>query len=138
MTLPKQIAYYKEHGYIPAHHIVKLRREVVERDPWIVKSLMTAFTESKKLWVERRRHLADTTPFLHGVLSRWHALTGCPVLAGASLSGPGEPLAETAEHAIGTLRRTGLHALALPPYLIRKRDEPPVPGEDWQPPARPV
>ncbi|MGI5272112.1 carbamoyltransferase C-terminal domain-containing protein [Nonomuraea sp. CA-218870] len=80
----------------------------------------------------------DTTPFLHGVLSRWHALTGCPVLAGASLSGPGEPLAETAEHAIGTLRRTGLHALALPPYLIRKRDEPPVPGEDWQPPALPL
>ena len=58
-------AYYKEHGYIPAHHLVKLHREVVERDPWIVKSLMNAFTESKRLWVERRRRkLADTTPWL--------------------------------------------------------------------------
>src|SRR5262249_42295948 len=57
-------AYYQEHGYIPAHHLVKLHREVVEKDPWIVSSLMTAFTESKRLWVERRRHLADTTPWL--------------------------------------------------------------------------
>jgi len=59
-----ETAYYKKHGYIPAHHILKLHREVVEKDPWIVKSLMTAFTQSKKLHQERRRHLADTTPFL--------------------------------------------------------------------------
>jgi 4,5-dihydroxyphthalate decarboxylase len=57
-------AYYQEHGYVPAHHLVKLHREVLERDPWIARSLMTAFTESKRLWVERRRHLADTTPWL--------------------------------------------------------------------------
>ena len=71
-----EIAYYQEHGYIPAHHIIKLHREVVERDPWIVKSLMTAFTESKKLWVERRRHLADTTPFLLAELSETAAIFG--------------------------------------------------------------
>jgi 4,5-dihydroxyphthalate decarboxylase len=57
-------AYYQQHGYIPAHHLIKLHREIVERDPWIVPSLMTAFTESKRLWVERRRHLADSTPWL--------------------------------------------------------------------------
>jgi 4,5-dihydroxyphthalate decarboxylase len=57
-------AYYREHGYIPAHHLIKLHREVVERDPWIVRSLMAAFAASKKLWVERRRHLADTTPWV--------------------------------------------------------------------------
>ncbi|MFG1946583.1 carbamoyltransferase C-terminal domain-containing protein [Nonomuraea sp. NPDC048826] len=77
-------------------------------------------------------------PFLHDLLARWHALTGCPVLVNAALSGPGEPLTETPEHSIGTLRKTGLHALAMPPYLIRKRDEPPLPGEDWQPPACPA
>ena len=69
-------AYYQEHGYIPAHHIVKLHREVVERDPWIVKSLMTAFTESKRLWVERRRHLADTTPWLLAELAETAAIFG--------------------------------------------------------------
>jgi 4,5-dihydroxyphthalate decarboxylase len=57
-------AYYREHGYVPAHHLLKLHREVIERDPWIARSLLTAFTESKRLWVERRRHLADTAPVL--------------------------------------------------------------------------
>ncbi|HLU74877.1 MAG TPA: carbamoyltransferase C-terminal domain-containing protein [Nonomuraea sp.] len=78
------------------------------------------------------------TPFLHELLTRWHERTGCPVLINTSLNGPGDPLTETPEHSIATLRKTNLHALALPPYLIRKRDEPPVPGEDWQPPARPA
>ena len=71
-----EIAYYQEHGYVPAHHIVKLHREVVEANPWIVKSLMTAFTASKRMWVERRRHLADTTPFLLAELSETAAIFG--------------------------------------------------------------
>ena len=57
-------AYYREHGYIPAHHLIKVRREIVERDPWIAQSLMTAFTDSKQLWFERRRRFADTVPLL--------------------------------------------------------------------------
>ena len=71
-----ETAYYRKHGYVPAHHIIKLHREVVERDPWIVKSLMTAFTASKRLWVERRRHLADTTPFLLAELAETAAIFG--------------------------------------------------------------
>ena len=69
-------AYYQEHGYVPAHHLIKLRREMVERDPWVVKSLMSAFTESKRLWLERRRHLADTTPWLLAELAETAALFG--------------------------------------------------------------
>lgn len=78
------------------------------------------------------------TPFLHALLSAWHERTGSPVLINTSLNGPGDPLTETPEHSIATLRATGMHALAIPPYLIRKRDEPPVPGESWEPPPRPV
>ncbi|WP_346108521.1 carbamoyltransferase C-terminal domain-containing protein [Nonomuraea maheshkhaliensis] len=70
----------------------------------------------------------ESLPFLHALLTAWHERTGTPVLAGATLSGPGEPPAETPEHAIQTLRETGLHALAMPPYVIRKREEPPLPG----------
>ncbi len=69
-------AYYQKHGYVPAHHLIKLRREVVERDPWIIKTLMTAFTESKRLWLERRRHLADTTPWLLAELAETAAIFG--------------------------------------------------------------
>ncbi|MEV0379310.1 carbamoyltransferase C-terminal domain-containing protein [Nonomuraea sp. NPDC050643] len=68
------------------------------------------------------------TPFLHALLTRWHERTGVPVLINTSLHGPGEPLTETPEHSIETLRTTGMHALAMPPYLIRKRDEPALPG----------
>jgi 4,5-dihydroxyphthalate decarboxylase len=57
-------AYYRQHGDVPAHHLLTLRREVVERAPWIVTSVMTACTASKRLWLARRRHLADTTPWL--------------------------------------------------------------------------
>jgi carbamoyltransferase len=77
------------------------------------------------------------TPFLHELLTVWHARTGSPVLLNTSLNGPGDPLTETPEQSIETLRKTNMHALAIAPYLIRKRDEPPVPGEDWQRPARP-
>jgi len=75
------------------------------------------------------------TPFLYDVLSAWHERTGSPVLINTSLGGPGDPLTETPEQSIETLRKTNMHALAMPPYLIRKRSEPPVPGTDWQSPG---
>ena len=78
------------------------------------------------------------TPFLHALLTSWYARTGSPVLINTSLNGPGDPLTETPEQSIETLRRTNLHALALPPYLIRKAEEPPVPGEDWHRPGHPT
>jgi carbamoyltransferase len=78
------------------------------------------------------------TPFLHTLLTAWHQRTGSPVLINTSLNGPGDPLTETPQQSIETLRKTNMHALALPPYLLRKRDEPPIPDEDWQRPARPV
>ncbi|MEW9549856.1 carbamoyltransferase [Nonomuraea sp. NPDC050783] len=67
--------------------------------------------------VEPRR-----TPFLHALLTRWYQRTGLPVLINTSLNGPGQPLTETPEHSIDTLRTTGMHALVMPPYLIRKVD----------------
>jgi carbamoyltransferase len=69
---------------------------------------------------------AENTPFLHALLERFEARTGCPVLLNTSLNGPGDPLTETPEHSLATFRETQMHALALPPFLVRKRDEPPV------------
>ncbi|WP_242454241.1 carbamoyltransferase family protein [Bailinhaonella thermotolerans] len=80
----------------------------------------------------------ENTPFLHALLTAWNERTGSPVLINTSLNGPGDPLTETPEQSIETLRNTGMHALALPPYLIRKREEPPIPGEDWKAPPPPV
>jgi carbamoyltransferase len=77
------------------------------------------------------------TPFLHRLLTVWCDRTGSPVLINTSLNGPGDPLVETPDQAIECLQRTGLHALAIPPFLIRKRDEPPIPGQTWFPPPPP-
>jgi carbamoyltransferase len=78
------------------------------------------------------------TPFLYALLAAWRDRTGSPVLINTSLNGPGDPLTETPEQSIATLRATNMHALAMPPYLIRKRTEPPVPGEDWHAPPAPI
>ena len=71
------------------------------------------------------------TPFLHALLSAWHERTGAPVLINTSLNGPGDPLTETPQQSLETLRRTGMHALAIPPFLVRKVEEPSVPGVSW-------
>jgi hypothetical protein len=39
---------------------------------------------------------------------------------------------------VRTLLSTGMHALAIPPYLLVKEDEPPVPDESWERPTRTV
>jgi 4,5-dihydroxyphthalate decarboxylase len=71
-----ETAYVRQHGYVPAHHLIKLRREIVEANPWIVESLTTAFEASKQLWIERRRRYADTSPWLLAELSEAAAVFG--------------------------------------------------------------
>jgi carbamoyltransferase len=78
------------------------------------------------------------TPFLHALLAAWHQHTGSPVLINTSLNGPGEPLTESPQESVETLCLTNMHALALPPYLLVKRDQPPIPDETWERPSRPV
>jgi carbamoyltransferase len=69
----------------------------------------------------------EQTPFLHALLAAFAERTGCPVLLNTSLNGPGDPLAETPEDALACLTETAMHALLMPPYLVRKRDEPELP-----------
>jgi carbamoyltransferase len=69
----------------------------------------------------------ENTPFLHALLTRFEERTGCPVLLNTSLNGKGDPLTETPADSLATFRTTAMHALALPPFLVRKRDEPPLP-----------
>ncbi|MCW3003942.1 MAG: carbamoyltransferase [Conexibacter sp.] len=70
---------------------------------------------------------AENTPFLYELLTLFQARTGCPVLLNTSLNGPGDPLTETPAHSLQTFRQTAIHALVLPPFLVQKRQEPPVP-----------
>ena len=69
----------------------------------------------------------DGDPLLRALLVGFAERTGVPVLLNTSFNGKDEPIVETPAQAIASFRRMPLHALAMPPYLLRKRSEPELP-----------
>jgi carbamoyltransferase len=63
----------------------------------------------------------ESAPLLHAILERFASRTGCPVLLNTSLNGKGDPIVETADEALECLRTTAMHAVVLPPFVVRKR-----------------
>ena len=51
-------AYFRKTGVFPIMHVVALRRDVFERDPWVAMNLFKAFEEAKRRSLAR---LADVT-----------------------------------------------------------------------------
>jgi carbamoyltransferase len=66
-------------------------------------------------------------PLLRTLLAGFAARTGVPVLLNTSFNGKDEPIVETPSEALAAFRRMPLHALAMPPFLVRKRVEPELP-----------
>jgi carbamoyltransferase len=66
-------------------------------------------------------------PLLRTLLTGFEARTGVPVLLNTSFNGKDEPIVETPAEALASFRRMPLHALAMPPFLVRKRTEPELP-----------
>jgi carbamoyltransferase len=66
-------------------------------------------------------------PLLRILLAGFAARTGVPVLLNTSFNGRDEPLVETPAEALAAFRRMPLHALAMPPFLVRKPIEPELP-----------
>jgi carbamoyltransferase len=66
----------------------------------------------------------DDDALLRALLEGFHARTGVPVLLNTSFNRKAEPIVESPAEAVRTFRRTPMHALAMPPYLVRKRIEP--------------
>ncbi len=64
----------------------------------------------------------DDDPFLRALLHEFDARTGVPVLLNTSFNRREEPIVETPAEAVETFRRTPIYALAMPPFLLRKRD----------------
>lgn len=82
-----EVDYYKRTGLFPVMHCTILKRDIVEKNPWVAKSLMDAFEKSKQLsykhltnprivplawyqtyWEEEREFLGPD-PWEHGVTS---------------------------------------------------------------------
>lgn len=75
-------------------------------------------------------------PFLYALLKAFEARTGIGVLLNTSFNAQGEPIIETPAEALACFEATPLHALAIPPYLIRKQLEPELPERDERERAR--
>ena len=48
-----EIAYYKATGIFPIMHVTLIRRDVIERHPWVADNLMKAFNQAKELAYRR-------------------------------------------------------------------------------------
>ncbi|TPL14810.1 nodulation protein [Mesorhizobium sp. B2-4-9] len=66
----------------------------------------------------------DANPLYHRLLDAFEELTGVPVLLNTSFNVKGEPIVCTAVDAVRTFHGTGMDALAIGNFIIRKPAEP--------------
>jgi carbamoyltransferase len=66
---------------------------------------------------------ADTNPRFHSLLSRFNALSGCPVLVNTSFNVRGEPIVCTPEDAFRCFMGSEIDLLAVGDCLLRKGDQ---------------
>ncbi len=76
---------------------------------------------------------AETNPRYYGLLKRFEAHTGCPVLVNTSFNVRGEPIVCSPEDAYRCFMRTEMDVLVLENCLLTKADQKPLVGDtDWQ------
>lgn len=66
----------------------------------------------------------ETNPFFHDVISSFRRLTGVPVVLNTSFNIRGEPIVNSPVDAIRCFYGTGIDALVMPPFLLRKKEVP--------------
>jgi carbamoyltransferase len=75
----------------------------------------------------------ETNPRYHALLTRFHALTGCPVLVNTSFNVRGEPIVCTPEDSWRCFMRTEMDALAIGSFILLKEGQPPLRDDvDWR------
>jgi carbamoyltransferase len=76
---------------------------------------------------------AETNPLYHALLSRFHALTGCPVLVNTSFNVRGEPIVCTPKDAYLCFMRTEMDTLVLGSFVLEKTRQPALKDDvDWR------
>ena len=66
---------------------------------------------------------AERNPDFHALLSRFHMLTGCPVLINTSFNVRGEPIVCTPEDAVRCFVNTGMEVLAIDRFIVYKSEQ---------------
>jgi carbamoyltransferase len=76
---------------------------------------------------------AETHPLYHGLLARFHALTGCPVLVNTSFNVRGEPIVCTPRDAYLCFMRTEMDHLVMGSFVLDKTRQKPLADDvDWR------
>ncbi len=70
----------------------------------------------------------SANPFFHALLSRFKARTGCPALVNTSFNVRGEPIVRAPREAIECFLATGMDALAMENFLLKKTGNEPAPS----------
>jgi 4,5-dihydroxyphthalate decarboxylase len=61
--------FYKRTGIFPITHLVTMRRDVYQRHPWMIRSMMDAFEQSKEIgWRSFNGNQAHNMPWVHHYL----------------------------------------------------------------------
>ncbi|OIP07539.1 MAG: hypothetical protein AUK49_14420 [Betaproteobacteria bacterium CG2_30_68_42] len=68
----------------------------------------------------------DTNPRYHALISRFKAMTGCPVIVNTSFNVRGEPIVESPEDAFRCFMGTEIERLAVGNCFLRKEDQDPA------------
>jgi len=74
----------------------------------------------------------ETNPLYHRLISRFHELTGCPLLVNTSFNVRGEPIVNTPEDAFRCLMGTEIEFLAVGNCVLRKEDQDPALSLDYK------
>lgn len=109
--------FYRRTHIFPPMHTIVLRREILDEDPWVAQSLVTAFGQAKELAIGALKEtsaLAVTLPFLH----EHHAST--VELMGANYwpYGLGEENVHALATMIGYMHREGLISSRVEPEAL--------------------
>jgi len=65
-----EVDYFRKVGFVPGMHIIGLKPELAAREPWLPQALSDLLDESQRVWLEKRRRYADTSPWLIDELVR--------------------------------------------------------------------
>ncbi|HXJ32698.1 MAG TPA: carbamoyltransferase [Candidatus Eisenbacteria bacterium] len=75
----------------------------------------------------------ETNPRYHALLSRFHELTGCPVVVNTSFNVRGEPIVCTPRDSWRCFMRTEMDALVIGSFVLLKERQPPLSDDvDWR------
>lgn len=75
----------------------------------------------------------ETNPAYHDMIRAFYEKTGCPVIVNTSFNVRGEPIVMSPQHAYLCFMRTEMDYLVLGPFILEKKDQPPLKEDsDWR------